>query len=110
MKQFLFLFVGFALQPADGSSQTQAYMKGWGEWMADLASRGVVESGLPLEWRGKVVKKDTVTDLQLQQEDIGGYLLIRAESMDEAVEIARQAPHMALGGTTIVRPCLEVNR
>jgi hypothetical protein len=56
------------------------------------------------------VKKEVVTDLQLQQEDIGGYLLIRAESMDEAVEIARQAPHMALGGTTIVRPCLEVNR
>ena len=110
MKQFLFLFVGLALQPGDGSAQTQAYVQGWGEWMAGLASRGIVESGLPLEWSGKVVKKEAVTDLQLQQEDIGGYLLIRAESLDEAVEIAKQAPHMALGGTTIVRPCMEVNR
>ncbi|HEX6554216.1 MAG TPA: YciI family protein [Ktedonobacteraceae bacterium] len=110
MQQFLLLFVGYTLQPGDGSAQTQAYMQGWGEWMAGLASKGILVTGSPLEWRGKVVKKDAVTDLQLQQEDIGGYLLIRAESLDEAVEIAKQAPHMALGGTTIVRPCLDVNR
>jgi len=78
--------------------------------MAGLASKGILVSGLPLEWRGKVVKKDAVSDLQLQQEDIGGYLLIRAGSLDEAVEIAKQAQHKALGGTTIVRPCLDVNR
>ena len=109
MQKFMLLFVGFELQPDDGSTLTQDYMKGWGEWIAGLARRGIVESGLPFEWRGKVVKKESATDLHLQQEDIGGYMLIKAESLDEAVEIARQAPHMALGGTTIVRPCIEVN-
>jgi YCII-related domain len=109
MQKFMLLFVGFELQPEDGSTQTQDYMKGWGEWIAALARRGVVESGLPFEWSGKVVKKESAADLHLQQEDIGGYMLIKAESLDEAVEIARQAPHMALGGTTIVRPCMEVN-
>jgi hypothetical protein len=110
MKHFLFLFIGLASQAEDESAQTQEYRQGWGVWMAELAKRGVIESGLPLEWSGKVVKKDSATDLQLQQVDIGGYLLIRAESLDEAIEIAQQAPHMALGGTTIVRPCMELSR
>ena len=109
MKKFMLLFVGFELQSDDGSRLTQDYMKKWGEWIAGLARKGVVESGSPFEWRGKVVKKELATDLHLQQEDIGGYMLINAESLDEAVEIAKQAPHMALGGTTIVRPCMEVN-
>jgi len=50
----------------------------------------------------------TSTDLQLQEVDIGGSLLINAESLEDAVEIAQQAPHMALGGTTIVRPCMAL--
>ena len=109
MKKFMLLFVGFELQPEDRSTLTQDYMKGWVEWIAGLARRGIVESGSPFEWRGKIVKKESATDLHLHQEDIGGYMKINAESLDEAIEIARQAPHMALGGTTIVRPCMEVN-
>jgi hypothetical protein len=109
MKKFMLFFVGLAVQPGDRSPQTQEYMQGWGEWIAGLARKGVVESGLPFEWGGKVVQKDSVSDLHLQPVDIGGYMLIKAESLDEAVEIARQAPHMALGGTTIVRPCMEMN-
>ena len=42
--------------------------------------------------------------------DIGGFLLIEAESAEAAVQIAEQAPHIALGGSVIVRPCLEVPR
>ena len=38
--------------------------------------------------------------------DIGGYLIVEAETLDAAAEIARGAPHIALGGTTIVRACL----
>jgi len=110
MQRFLFLFVGLASPPEDDSVQTRDYRQSWVAWMAELASKGILESGLPLAGSGKVVKKDAVADLSLQREDIGGYLLIRANSLDEAVEIAQQAPHMALGGTTFVRPCLEVNR
>jgi hypothetical protein len=48
-------------------------------WQTD----GIIESGLPLEWGGKVVKRESVTDLQLQQEDIGGYRLIRVRMFFE---------------------------
>lgn len=109
MKKFMLFFVGLAPQPGDVSAQTQEYARGWGEWIAGLARKGIVESASQFEWAGKVVRKDSVSDLRLQEVDVGGYMLIKAESLEEAVEIARQAPHVTLGGTTIVRPCIEMN-
>jgi hypothetical protein len=49
-------------------------------WQTD----GIIESGLPLEWGGKVVKRESVTDLQLQQERHNNqwcYLLIDIKSV-----------------------------
>jgi hypothetical protein len=37
-------------------------------------------------------------------------MVVSAASLDDAIAIAREAPHMALGGTTIVRPCIELRR
>ncbi|MEX0761369.1 MAG: YciI family protein [Dehalococcoidia bacterium] len=108
MKKFVFLFVGAELKPGDGSPLTQEYMRKWGEWAAGLAQSGALESGLPLEWSGKTVSKEGAEDLSLLPLDIGGYMIINAESMDAAVEIAKGAPNVALGGRIVVRPCLDV--
>jgi hypothetical protein len=37
-------------------------------------------------------------------------MVVNADSLDDAIAIARDAPPMALGGTTIVRPCVELPR
>ncbi len=108
MKKFMLLFVGLELKPADADAETQVYMKKWGEWMEGLVKKGALESGSPFEWRGKVVEKDSVSDYQPPGVDIGGYMIINAASLDEAVEIAKQAPNVALGGTVVVRPCMDV--
>jgi hypothetical protein len=50
-----------------------------------------------------VVTADEVRDLELERVDIGGFVLIDVDSYEQAIEIATQAPHIALGGTTIVR-------
>jgi hypothetical protein len=42
--------------------------------------------------------------------EIGGYTLINVQSLDAAIDIARRAPHIAIGGTTIVRPCVDVRQ
>lgn len=52
--------------------------------------------------------KDAVSDHRLQPQDVYGYMMIKAASLDDAIATGRQAPHMALGGTTIVRPCVEI--
>jgi hypothetical protein len=48
--------------------------------------------------------RDWVSDLELKPVDVGGYQIIEAGTKEEAIDIARGAPHVALGGTTVVRP------
>jgi hypothetical protein len=67
-------------------------------------------AGRPFADTGKVVQLGTLSDIELGEVDIGGFLLIEAESAEAAVQIAEQAPHITLGGSVIVRPCLEVPR
>ena len=83
-------------------------MQEWGAWIAGLAEKGVYDSGFPLEWTATAVTKDSATDHPLDEVDVGGYMMINAASLEDAIEIARQAPNVALGGTIIVRPCLDI--
>ncbi len=108
MKQFLVLTVGRALDPQDGDEQTQAYMGEWQAWLGGLVASGALASGRPLEPGGKVVDKDGVNDYVPEEIGIGGYLIINAESLQEAAEIAQRSPHVAIGGSAIIRPCLSV--
>jgi hypothetical protein len=104
MQKFMLLFVGRTAQSDAEDAQTQDYNSRWRDYMAGLARDGALESGAPLE----AVGRDSVAALEIADVDIGGYLVISAESLDAAVDIARRAPHIALGGTTIVRPCVTI--
>lgn len=105
MAQYLLLFVGLAARPQAEDAATADYRQQWGRYMGGLAGQGKLVAGAPLEPHGKVVGRDGVEDFQLQRVDVGGFIVIEAGSDEEAVEVARQAPHIALGGTTVVRPC-----
>jgi hypothetical protein len=108
MAKFLFLMHGLPGQPNAGDEQTQAYNRKWGAYMGSLAQRGALESGAPLQPIAKAVSSGSVSDAKLGTPDIYGYMVVNAASLDDAIAIAREAPHMALGGTTIVRPCVEL--
>ena len=105
MQKFLFLFKGLDSNPQE---ITESYSKKWTDYIGMLAKNGHLESGSPLENSGKVVVGKEVSDFKGEKVDFYGYMLIKASSLGEAVELSKQAPHMALGGTTIVRPCREV--
>ena len=108
MAKFLFLMLRLPGQPNAGDEQTQAYNRKWGAYMGSLAQRGALESGAPLQPIAKAVSSGSVGDAKLDTPDVYGYMVVNADSLDDAIAIAREAPHMALGGTTIVRPCVEV--
>ena len=42
------------------------------------------------------------------QEQLGGYYLIEAKDLDEAVEWSKKMPHLAYGGSVEVRPIWEM--
>ena len=108
MGQYMLLLVGRGAQPQATDAETQDYNARWMEYVGELARSGVLRSGAPFADIGKVVQLGTVSDIELGEVDIGGFLLVEAESAEAAIQIAEQAPHIALGGSVIVRPCLEV--
>jgi hypothetical protein len=108
MAKFLLLMEGLGADPSATDETTRAYNQKWMDWIGSLIKAGTLESGLPLQPVAKEVTKDAVTDRPLQTVDIYGYMVVKAESLDEVVEIVRQAPHTELGGMTIIRPALDV--
>ena len=108
MKDFLYLFKGgdhSTLSP----DEMQKHMQEWGAWMENLGKAGKFKGGDPLEDGGKIVSGKTnkvVTDGPFPEakELVGGYLIVQAESVGEAAEMAKGCPGLLFGCTVEVRP------
>jgi len=112
MNEYVFLYRG-----ADRGGSLEAMqqrMQKWLAWMKDLAEKGhVKEQGHPLERSGKLVKgrQKTVMDGPFAEakDAVGGYTLIQAHDLDEAVELSKGCPIFeADTGTVEVRPVLKM--
>ncbi|MDW9381422.1 YciI family protein [Chryseobacterium sp. JV558] len=85
-------------------------------WLGSIAAQNkLVDKGntlLPAPGTAKTVKPDhIVTDGPYTEikEFISGYIIVRAESIDEAVEMAKGNPIFKIGGNIEVREILKVN-
>jgi hypothetical protein len=104
MNNFMFLFRGGA-EPRS-PEEMQAQMQKWMGWIQRLRDQGKYIAGDPLEEAGKVLtSRSIVTDCSFPEgkEVIGGYFLIRAETLDEAAEMAKDCPIFENGGSVEVR-------
>jgi hypothetical protein len=114
MKEFLLVFRrDFDSTEAQPSpEQFQAMMKNWQDWMGNLAAQNkLVNSGNRLASEGRVVKPNNmVTDgpyVELK-EAIGGYIIVRADSIDEAAELAKGCPILLIKGNVEVRTVIPM--
>jgi hypothetical protein len=77
-------------------------------WFNRLKDEGTAIAGNPLEPQGKIVsgKNRVVSDgpFAESKETIGGYFLLRVNTLDEAVVIAQQCPGLPYGIRVEVRP------
>src|SRR5262245_48785174 len=76
-------------------------------WCERLADEGKIRRGQRLSYQGKTVHgSNVITDGPFgeSKEVIGGYWLIRASNLDEAVEIAKGNPCLNCGVFLEVRP------
>ena len=113
MKEFMLLLSGEILDdPAVSLEERQEAMRQYLEWMLDLRERGIVKSGQPLGNQGRVVRNERglITDGPFAEtkEAVGGYFIVSANTLEDAVEIARSCPHVVMGGTIEVRPLQEI--
>ena len=111
MKDFLFVFRNdYQAVPTSSPEEMQALTQKWMGWVGGIAAQNkLADRGNRLFASGKVVKGDNViTDGPYTEikELIGGYTLVKAESLEEAAELAKGCPVLAFGGNVEVR---EIN-
>ncbi|NOT75785.1 MAG: transcription initiation protein [Cyclobacteriaceae bacterium] len=110
MKEFLFVFRGdWNSLPEVSEEETKSRTKKWMDWVGGIAAQNkLVTKGNRLMHHGKIVKKNLVTDGPFieMKEFIGGFSIVKANSYDEAVELANGCPVLLMGGEVEVR---EIN-
>jgi hypothetical protein len=92
----------------------QQMMQKWMTWLRDLAAKGhIKDQGQPLERAGKLVKgkQKTVTDGPFAEakDVVGGYTLVEARDLDQAVELSKGCPIFEVDGAVEVRPVMKMN-
>jgi hypothetical protein len=85
-----------------------AHREKWNNWFAKYAKAGNLVGGNALSLYGKMIRgydAEVIDDIhKVGTEIVGGYLLIQAENLDDAVEIARELPVYEFDGYAEVRP------
>lgn len=104
----------FLLQPSTGpapsAEEMQQIMQHFMVWMQELRAKDVVVDTNGLETTGKIVRGPRSATRVVDgpyveaKEVVGGYILIRAENLDAAVEIARGCPGLDYRLAVEVRP------
>lgn len=112
MPDFLLLLRGGDEHAHDFSlEELQVHVNKYFAWIETLHEAGHFKGGQPLAAEGKIVsgaskQKPTVTDgpFAESKEAIRGYFLIKADDLDQAVELAKGCPGLEVGGSLEVRP------
>lgn len=105
----IFRMNGEALSPQLTPAQMQERMTSWGNWMGSIAAKDkLADSGHRLGIResktvaaGNVVTDGPYTEVK---EFINGFIVVKTQTVDEAVEIAKGCPILFGGGKVEVRP------
>lgn len=110
--EYLLLFRGSNWDQGLSPEEIQQVMTKTMNWFDNLYQQGKVKAGQPLGTCGRTVSGKNgskVSDgpFAESKETIGGYLILQAASLDEAVTIAQQCPNLTHGSSVEVRPLVD---
>jgi hypothetical protein len=113
MEKFMLIFHGGQLDQMS-PEQMQEHMGKWFAWIEKLNQTQQYVSGEPLLPGGKLISGKggkSVTDGPYTEgkEVVGGYFIINAKDMNEAVEISKDCPDYELNGSVQVRQVMNLN-
>lgn len=110
MKDFMLLFrqPNYADYNNASPEEMQAVGKKWQDWSGSIAAQGKMGSyGPRLALEGKVLKAGgVVTDGPFVEirEMLGSFIIIKADSLEEATTLAHGCPALDAGGSVEIRP------
>lgn len=112
-EEFFMLVFRFTPNPEyQPTTEEQAKMQqDWGSFIGNITIKEKLVSTHQLGFEGKQVKADfsvlegvSITDNQM----IGGNMVVKANSLDEATELAKDCPILKMGGTVEVRTIIPM--
>ena len=107
MKEFVLIFRMDITTPGAQPSpeQMEGYMQQWHEWTGSIsASNRLAPGGNHLSPQGRVVRPGNVITqgpYTEKRKSVAGYLLVRAENLDEALLMAMECPILKGEGTSV---------
>ncbi len=112
MNEFLLIFRHEDGQKVASPEQMQAWMKQTMDWIDGIAKQNKFSggTGLPFEQAKVVHHNNLVTNGPFGdiKETIGGFITVKADSIEEAVEMAKGSPVLQGDGNTVeVRMILQ---
>lgn len=108
MQDFMFIFRGGSDASDLSPEDMQNHMEKWFQWVEELKAKDIYVGGEALTPMGKTIsgKNALITDGPFAEgkELVGGYFVVKANSLEEAVEIAKTGyPDFIFNGAVEVR-------
>ena len=104
-----------AARPEDLPEQMQQTMQKWMAWFKELGEKGPHQGPRPSARerpaRSSRASRKTVTDGPFAEakDVVGGFTLIEARDLDQAVELSKGCPIFEAEGAVEVRPIMKMN-
>jgi hypothetical protein len=113
MKEFALLFRQPNYDYSNVSpKEMEALTKKWKDWVGGIAAQGkLVSNGTRLALEGKVLKAGgVITDGPFVEirERLGSFVMVKADSLEDATTLAHGCPVLDAGGSVEIRPIYVV--
>lgn len=103
MAKYLLTYHGGSA-PEGTEEEIAAVYAAWSEWLGSAGDK-LVDGGNPTAQTMTVGPDGAVAN---GNDDLSGYSLVEADSIDDAVAFAKASPHLAGGGSVAVRETMEM--
>jgi len=104
MQEYMLIFRHQDGMKVASPEMIQVWMKQTMDWIGGIAAQNKFVGGTGLSTEGKVLKgKDLITDGPYAElkESLAGFIIVRADSFDEAVAMARACPILNGAGNSV---------
>jgi len=111
-KEFMLLFRFEPSNEQPTQEQLQEMEKQWGEFIGTIAMQGKLVSTHQLGFEGQKVSPDQLIEKGFHISEgqmVAGNMVLKAESIEAATELAKKCPILFMGGTVEVRDVQPMN-
>lgn len=112
VKEFMLMFRFEPINEQPTAEQLQEMQKQWGEFIGNIALQGKLVSTYQLGFEGMQIFADYTTKEGIQiaeGQTLSGNMVIKADSLEVATELAKKCPILLMGGTVEVRSITPMN-